>query len=493
MIVCFREHVRGILVLAALLGSVAVQQSTAQCNCNPLPPPQSSETVVYANNSSEVLSAIANAAGKTTIFLNSGTYQVSSSVFINVSKPDITIRSTSGNRDDVIIQGEGMDATGLGMGIYIDADNITIADLTVREVQNHGFFVNPGADNCLFHNVRGVDCGEQIFKASGYAALPPKNNGIIECSTFEYTTTLDDGDDGWYTNGIDILNCHNWIIRDNVIRNIKHNPAITSNLAGPAILAWHGCSNTIVERNRIIECDFGISFGNAGQGGVSHTGGIIRNNFVLGYADSDFGIGLIYAPGATVINNTVYSPGGWQWGIEARFAETTNCIIMNNLCDEPIWPDRGGASCVLSTNISDAVPADFVSISTGDLHLSSGAVSAVNAGSVTQDRSHDIDCHGITGLPDIGADEFASTPTGIDLANVADNIEVYPLPSSGIVTVTGYDIRQVFVHDLNGKLIREYETSSEGVTIEMRSEPKGVYFMKIITDAYVVSKRVVVK
>ena len=252
----------------------------AQCDCDAYPPPAPDETIVTVSSTAEVQNAIANASGRTTIYLAAGVYPVTNASLINIFKPNITLRSLSGNRDDVIIQGAGMDAPGVGHGIYIDADDVTIADLTVRDVPNHGFFINPGSDNCTFYNVRGVDCGEQILKASGYTNEPPKNNGVIRCSTFEYTTVLDDGDDGWYTNGIDLLNCHDWVISDNIIRNIKHNPAITSTLAGPAILLWHGSSNTIVERNRIIECDFGISFGNAGQNGVSHTGGIIRNNFI---------------------------------------------------------------------------------------------------------------------------------------------------------------------------------------------------------------------
>jgi hypothetical protein len=246
----------------------------AQCNRGPLPPPESEETVLYADNIGEVQLAIENANGKTTIYLNSGLYPVSPSSFINVYKPDITIRSTSGNRNDVIIQGEGMAAGGgVGHGIFVDADNITVADLTVRDVQNHAFFVNPGADSCLFHNVRGLD-----------------------------------------------------------------------------------------------------------------TRGIIGNNFILGYAYSDFGIGLAFAPDAKVINNTIYSPGGWPYSIEARFSETTNCAIMNNFSDEGIWDNRDGASSNLTTNNTTATPSDFVNVVEGDLHLKSNAVSVINAGTDTPDR-----------------------------------------------------------------------------------------------------------
>ena len=239
----------------------------------------------------------------------------------------------------------------------------------------------------------------------------PKNRGIIQCSVFEYTTTLDEGA---YTNGIDILNAHDWIIRDNVIRNIKAAPG-AEELAGPAILAWHESSNTIVERNQIIDCDFGISFGNSGQSGISHTGGIIRNNFIKGHSESDFGIGIIFAPDAKVLNNTIYSPGSWGYSIEARFTETTNCLIMNNLTDEPIWRDRNGASSTLTTNVENASESDFADVESGDLHLSDSSTIAVDQGTVSEDVSTDIDCQPIPvgALPDIGADEKCVPVSGI--------------------------------------------------------------------------------
>jgi hypothetical protein len=37
----------------------------AQCNCGALPPPESEETVIYANNTAEVQQAMENANGKT--------------------------------------------------------------------------------------------------------------------------------------------------------------------------------------------------------------------------------------------------------------------------------------------------------------------------------------------------------------------------------------------------------------------------------------------
>lgn len=472
-----RRHTDILYHILLLLFTILNSYLNAQCDCDSLPPPPAGETIIYVNNTPELLQAIHNASGKTTIYLNSGIYAVDTNTFINVTSPDITIRSTTGNRNDVIIQGMGMSAVGTGIGIYINNDNITIANLTVKDVQNHAFFVTPGSDSSLFHNVAGIDCGEQIFKASGTNSAPPKNGGVIQCSEFKYTTTLDDGDDGWYTNGIDLLNCHNWVIRDNFITNIRHNPSLTSTLAGPAILVWHSSSGTLIERNRILHCDYGISLGNAGQGSVSHTGGIIKNNFITGHSGSDFGIGLIYAPDAKVINNTVYSPGGWPHSIEARFSQTNNVIIMNNITDEHIWDDRDGASCILTTNYTNVSATDFDNVNHGNLHLNAAHVWAVDAGTATNERLKDIDCGNIQGTPDIGADEFNNMLSLHRSHKIS--VKLFPNPTPGIFHIEGTDIDYIVIWDMNGQLIHKKIIHPEDNSISLKHLKAGYYIVEM--------------
>ncbi|NNG00114.1 MAG: hypothetical protein HKM93_12090 [Desulfobacteraceae bacterium] len=404
-----RRHKLGLISWICLLGMMwAVSfdvRANGPCDCGPLSKPPAGEPAATVDSLAGLQQEINTAKGKKTIYLKSGTYAVSADNFINVRKSGITIRSLSGNQKDVVIQGSGMRAGGdVEHGFYIDADDTTIADLTIREIRNHGIFVNPGADRSRIRNVRIMDIGEQLFKASGGPELAPKMDGIIECSEFGYTATLDDKDDGWYTNGIDLLNSHNWIIRNNLITNIKHQPELTDQLAGPAILVWQGSSNTLVEGNRIIDCDVGISFGNSSRPGVQHTGGIIRNNVIKGYESSDFGIGIIRSVDAKVINNTIYSPGAWPYSIEARFSESTNCLIMNNLADEPIIGDRDGAVSILESNIVVAKAKHFKDAGRGDLRLSSEKTPAAGAGKPHLERQHDIECRKITAArPDAGA------------------------------------------------------------------------------------------
>ena len=78
-------------------------------------------------------------------------------------------------------------------------------------------------------------------------------------------------------------------------------------LAGAAIIMWNQSKNTIVERNRFLECDIGIQFGNPGGAENDHEFGIIRNNFFYRAPEStgDTGISLNRARNSKVYNNTI--------------------------------------------------------------------------------------------------------------------------------------------------------------------------------------------
>ncbi len=466
---------------AALFFSVLAAPNPGECGCGSLPPPGTGETVVHVSSSAALQAAIDNASGPTTIYLASGNYPAPEYGF-HVGRPGITIRSLSGNRGDVVIRGQGMGGD-TRFGVYVTASDFTLADLTVRDVRWHGVFIDPSTSPAgfLFHNIRVVDCGEQLFKASGGRDTGTKNDGVIECSTFEYTTTLAEGD---YTNGIDLLNSHNWIIRDNTLRNIKAGPG--GDLAGPAILVWQGSSGTVVERNRVIDCDMGISLGNSSDSVPSHSGGIIRNNFVKGYGNSDFGICVSKSPDVKVINNTIYSPGSWPWSIEVQYASSTECQLINNLADEPFYINRFGTNNpLLVTNLTAAGPGYFVDPDRGDLHLRSSDLPAIDAGTFTPDRDTDIDRQGVTGLrPDIGADE-RRTPAvfqsgdfhGDGTAGIA-----FFRPASGLWAVRG--LTRVFFGAAADQPIPSDYDGDGTADIAVFRESSGLWAVRGLTRAY---------
>ena len=202
-----------------------------------------------------------------------GTRCTSTARFTNVG-----IRGATGNRDDVVLVGKGMNGAtdgGVPFGIWVggNVQGVTIAHLTIRDVYYHPIMLNAGAQSPLIHNVRLVNAGQQLLKSSPDGAGGGVDNGIVEYSVFEYDTTSRDD----YTNGVDVHTGDNWIIRHNLFRNIR---APQGQLAGPAILMWNHSTNTLVDGNTFIDCQREIALGLIERTPNDHSGGIVRNNFI---------------------------------------------------------------------------------------------------------------------------------------------------------------------------------------------------------------------
>ena len=329
-----------------------------------LPPP--SGTVINVSDMAGLLAAIiqANETGDVDIILESGTYEYDVALVswikwgLLLGEDNITIRSKTGNRDDVIIRGKGMDGN-IASIFVIGGDNITVANVTLGWVANHAIQVKgeSDADNFLAHNVRFVDTYEQLFKVTYNSSTPDvrADNGIIRHCLFEYTAGVGPQ---WYIGGIDCHNGKDWLVKGNIFRNIV---SPENRLAEHAIHFWSESENTTVEGNLITNCDRGIGFGLGNRG---HGAGLIINNMV--HTTRDVGIGLENADGVKVFNNTVVSEN-YPFSIEYRF-EGTNAIIKNNLCNASIEL-RNGASGELSSNVEDFATTGFVDYQEGDLHL----------------------------------------------------------------------------------------------------------------------------
>lgn len=330
---------------------------------------------------------------------------LSSTLWINGTFTNIGIRGSTGNADDVVLAGPGMARAAYGavpFGVWTGGNirGVTIANLTIRDLYHHPISLNPGTERPHIYNVHLVDAGQQFIKSNPDGSGGGVNNGIVEHSVIEYSTRAKDD----YTNGVDVHTGANWIIRHNLFRNIVSPPG---QLAGPAILMWNHSSNTLTEGNTFINCARGISYGLIVRG-HDHRGGIIRNNFFYRSRSQpgDVAIHVADSPDTQVLNNTVVVSGTYRTPIEYRFAGSTNVQIVNNVLDGIISP-RGGATGSAHHNLTDVSAALFVDASSGDLHLASTAVAAIDQGAapgnVTEDWDGQPRPYG-TGY-DVGADE----------------------------------------------------------------------------------------
>jgi hypothetical protein len=80
---------------------------------------------------------------------------------------------------------------------------------------------------------------------------------------------------------------------------------------------------------------------------------------------------------------------------------------------------------------------------------------------------------------------WAPVITSVQEPSPENNYEVIPNPTTGVIKVFGENIREVKIMNLAGSMI--YEGTS--VSIDISTQPDGLYFVKIKTDKGVVTKK----
>jgi hypothetical protein len=352
-----------------------------------------------------------------TLLLEDGIYLLDVPA-LEIQCPGLVIRSASGIREAVVVRGpdEGTNAAVANV-FLVSANDVAIADVTLGYCRYHGIQVRGEppfhVSGLRVHNCRIVNCNQQFIKGSSSESDPlGATDGIIEQCLFEFTS-------GWayqyYTGGIDIHKGVNWIVRDNLFRNLRV-PAGQPGMAEHAVHFWKRCStrpqNIVVERNWVVNCDRGIGFGlgNA-DGGFQGGTSVIRNNVVFNDGTgprTDVGIGLEHAAGVRVENNTVVIQNYWA-PMEYRFGGSSNLVFRNNLVNRPIQRRDDAPVAVEESNLERIESSWFQNLAAGDLRLTTPARPAIDAGTASADFHDDLD-----GNPrprgsgwDIGASEYA--------------------------------------------------------------------------------------
>ena len=384
------------LLCLGLLGCI-VASSISNASCTPEPLVVKGGRTIVVSGFGGLNRAIRKAnetGGYITILLADGEYLLNRSFAIR--QPGITIKGQSGNRDAVIVRGKGY-RKGPTIIFRVSAAHFTIADLTIGWVRQHAIQIKGenGADYPMIHNLRIVNTGEQMVKVTAGKGKKhrPSVGGVVQWSEFGFTEGVAPR---FYTGGIDAHGTKDWIVRNNVFKNIR---SPEQKVAEHAIHFWNNAQGTIVEGNTIINSDRGIGFGLSKR---THLGGVIRNNMV--HTTRDVGIGLENASDAKVYNNTVFTEN-YHNSIEYRFSGTINVEIMNNLVNKGITKRNGGNATVLGNVTSH--PSWFVNPRQGDLHLSGVQPEVIDQAEwLHLQTDFDCDVRPQGKAIDIGADEM---------------------------------------------------------------------------------------
>jgi hypothetical protein len=417
---------------------------SAESLCPPLPAP--TEPISTVSSVNALWNAVNHAPSGTTILLDDGVYHLNG-LYLRFDSENVTLRAASGDRDAVILDGDYV-TTEI---VQIVASDVTIADVTLREAYNHPIHVMSAAGahttGTRIYNIHVVDPREQAIKINPAAGGYYPDYGEIACSHIELTDVgrpfVNPACGGCYTGGVDAHQTRGWQIRDNLIEGFW----CPSGLSEHGIHLWHGCRDTVVERNTLRDNARGIGFGLATSGDgrsygddpcpdttgyVDHYGGVIRNNAIFAgdgdlfgsQAGFDCGICLWNACGARVLHNTVASTDAPFSSMEWRFPNT-DPIVINNLVTHNLRP-RDGAAAAEVGNLEGASPSLFADGTEGDLHLAYTAREAIDRVTAPVDAVDDVDGQGRPrGLrSDVGADEVMCYRADMDCDGQVDVVDI---------------------------------------------------------------------
>ncbi len=368
------------------------------------------------DNINDLVSAVEYAASGDTVLIESGTYTLNK-VQINVSADSVTVGSLSGNRESVVLQGQGMGNSAVSKIFWVNADDFTARDMTLQLVYDHAIQTDVDTDGLTLKNLLVRDVGTQLIKVpwDGDDAKWSEN-GLIEDCCFEFSSGHCYQQ---YSGGPDILHARNWTVRNNICRGIR---SPTSSPTGGAIMFWQHCDDILIENNKIINCDRGIIAGLTSS--HSQTGVVIRNNMIChadiddSHFEGDASIVAESAPGVEIYNNTIFQLHDYQSAIEYRWSSTTNALVANNCIHItsggyflPIFA-RDGAGGTETNNVTNAQSSWFVDTAAGDLHLSSAVAALVDQGTAISGLNQDYDRQSRpqNSAIDIGADEYFNGP-----------------------------------------------------------------------------------
>jgi hypothetical protein len=376
-----------------------------------LPPPEG--PVIRVAAVEELFEAARRIRPGGTILLEDGHYMMPR--YFELSTDRVTLRSASGDRDKVVLDGaESRHGELVGLRA---CSGVTIADLTIQNIRYNGFKLNSDTGvhcvtirNCVIHNIwqRGVK-GVRV-PSDDPQVKPPRDCSIEHCLFFndrpkrfeDDPTDTPESFNGNYIGGIDVMYADGWTIRDNVFFGIRGR---TGEARG-AVFLWHDSADSVVERNVIVDCDTGICLGNShrGPGTKIHCRRcVVRNNFVTRCPEN--GILADYTEDCLIAHNTVHDPTSRLKRLIRLVHDNKGLAVVNNLLSGPPMRVETTSPVRFEGNVTRDVAEWFVDVAQGDLHVRGNL--AAETGRVTSIAQvpEDFDREPRRPLTDVGADQ----------------------------------------------------------------------------------------
>ena len=84
--------------------------------------------------------------------------------------------------------------------------------------------------------------------------------------------------------------------------------------------------------------------------------------------------------------------------------------------------------------------------------------------------------------------------TGVKNLTSEKGLLIYPNPTNGVFTVKGEKLQIIYILDANGTIIKHlYITDKQHIIVDMRNLQKGIYFVRVISNDKIFTKKVIYK
>jgi hypothetical protein len=357
----------------------------------------------------------------------------------------IIIRGETGRRGDVVLVGAdpaaspdfwkssqygGPSSCGAGQFLQLyNVEHIVVADLTLRNFPGHMLKLDGNTEanqpwyprDIVFHNLELHDCGDQMIKAAGEPIGCA--DGVLECSYLHYTDGLNI-ESNYETQGIDLHESHNWIVRDNVFERMRIQKTAAHAGNGSGVLMWDRTDSILVERNLIVNCDAAIKLGATWYLDTCDYMTAVNNLVIYDDSDSRYDISNVnmFEIGQDVTNggldhNTIWNPAQANTGT-MFYCPNSVYPLRNNLFYH--GTTRRAAGAANNTTVADS--SWFVSVGSKDFRLTQNRTQP--SVGVTQD----IRRLARANPPTVGAYEFA--PSAVVTGWITQHVGVVTEASS---------------------------------------------------------------
>lgn len=339
--------------------------------------------IVRVRDTAGLYAAVAGAGDDTTILLEDGVYRCQD---LRIRQGGLAIRSASGDRDKVILDA---DDQLVRMIVLRGAKDFLLADLTMRNCRHYGLLIlgdsdvqRPRVHNVRFQNIwtravkgthayRVDDTMAQLLDDETVERIRPRGGSIRHCLFYcDRVKPYADEFNGDYVSGIDMMHLDGWAIADNAFVGIRGR----NGRGRGGIFVWVDSRNVVAERNVFVGCDRAICFGNPSGDPLHMTGGIARNNLVVGGAFR--AVEMVRTRDTLVAHNTVWTPRRQHEAIVfEQGAAGGRCV--NNLVHGAV---ALAGEVRQQGNLVGDLDGWFHRPEAGDLRLTPAAASAVGAG-----------------------------------------------------------------------------------------------------------------